>query len=101
MGKLVAGSSLGSNERNALRLFIRLVRQEVLQFYDEALKAASTQGGGPRVSPAEEQRVLATTGMQHSEALALIMAMSVFSRCVNGRPQGNELWYGSDALVWL
>ena len=98
MGKLVAGSSLGSNERNALRLFIRLVRQDVLPLYDEALKAASTQGGGPRVSPAEEQRVLATTGMQHSEALALIMAMSVFS--VVSTEDLKAMNYGMDPMHW-
>jgi hypothetical protein len=98
MGKLVAASSLDAGARSAIRIYIRLVRGELLPFYDEALKSFVAAGDEARATPAEERRVLQETGMPLVESLALAMAMAVYS--VLPKSELAKISYGADPMAW-
>jgi len=98
LGSLVARASLSSQEKTAIKLFIRHARAGHLVHYEDALKAGLAELATKGSSPQDEARVQRETGMPLVQSLALIIGMATFFV-----PSANALkmlQHGMDPLQW-
>ena len=85
MGSLVARASLSSQEKTAIRLFIRHARAGHLVHYEDALKAGLAELATKGSSPQDEARVQRETGIQEADAPSLLRP-----RQAHGAGEGGE-----------